>query len=120
MYSCDFTNTRPDSLSDQVYFKRDLPSNQKGKVIINFKNLPAGKYEMNVYQTGYKVNDAYTTYLEIGAPSQLTREQVQTIKQKTSGTAIIQKTIVISAGKTFSETLDLRENDVFLVTINRI
>jgi xylan 1,4-beta-xylosidase len=116
----DFTNTRPDSLSDQVYFKRDLPSNQKGKVIINFRNLSAGKYEMYVYQTGYKVNDAYTTYLEIGAPSQLTREQVQTIKQKTSGAAIIQKTIVISAGKTFSETLDLRENDVFLVTINRL
>ena len=116
----DFTITCPDSLSDQVYFKRDLPSNQRGKVIINYRNLSAGKYEMKVYQTGYMVNDAYSTYLEIGAPSHLTRQQVQTIKQKNSGAAIIQKTIVISTGKTFSETLDVRENDVFLVTLNRL
>jgi xylan 1,4-beta-xylosidase len=50
----DFTITCPDSLSNQVYFKRDLPSSQKGKVIINYKNLLAGKYEMKVYQTGYR------------------------------------------------------------------
>jgi len=75
---------------------------------------------MKVYQTGYKVNDSYSTYLEIGAPSQLTRQQMQTIKQKTSGAAIIQRTIVISTGKTFSETLDVKENDVFFVTLNRL
>jgi hypothetical protein len=45
---------------------------------------------------------------------------VQTIKQKTSGAAIIQRTIVISTGKTFSETLDVKENDVFFVTLNRL
>jgi hypothetical protein len=26
---------------------------------------------MELFQTGYKVNDAYTAYLEMGAPAQL-------------------------------------------------
>jgi xylan 1,4-beta-xylosidase len=116
----DFTNTHPDSLSNQVYYKQNLPSNPKGKVTINYKDLPAGKYELKVYQTGYKVNDPYTTYFEMGSPSQLTQQQVQAIKEKNNGAPIIQKNIVVGAGKTFTESLDLRENDVFLVTINKL
>ncbi len=116
----DFTNTHPDSVSDQAYYKRDLPAKTKGKVTINYKNLPAGKYELNVYQTGYQVNDCYSTYLDLGSPSQLTRQQVQMIRQKNNGVPVIQKTIEIGTGKTFSESLDLRENDVFLVTMHRL
>jgi xylan 1,4-beta-xylosidase len=117
----DFTNTHPgDSVSNQVYYKRDLPGNSKGKVVINYKDLPSGKYLVNIYQTGYKVNDPYTTYFEMGSPSQLTKQQVQAIKQKDNGQPIMHKTITVGANKTFSETLDLRENDVFLVTINKL
>jgi xylan 1,4-beta-xylosidase len=116
----DITNAIPDSLSSRDYYKKDIPSNTKGKVIINFKNLSAGKYELKVYQTGYKINDPYTTYLDMGSPSQLTKQQVQTIKQKNNGAPVMQKTIVVGSNKTFNETLDLRENDVFLVTLNKL
>jgi xylan 1,4-beta-xylosidase len=115
----DFTNTIPDSLKAQAYYKKDLPSNQKGKVTINYKNLSAGKYELKVYETGYKVNDPFTTYIEMGSPSQLTKQQVQIIKQKNNGEPVMHKTITVGASKTFNETLDLRENDVFLVEINK-
>jgi len=43
---------------------------------------------------------------------------MQTLKQKNGGTPVIQKTIVDGANKTFREILDLRENDVVLITIN--
>jgi xylan 1,4-beta-xylosidase len=115
----DFTNMHPDSVSNQVYYKKDLPSRPKGKVILSYQNLPAGKYELKVYKTGYRVNDAYTTYLDLNSPSQLTKQQVQMIKQKNNGAPIIQKTIVVGAGKIFRESLDMRENDVLLVTINK-
>ncbi|MBI1780526.1 MAG: glycoside hydrolase [Sphingobacteriales bacterium] len=116
----DFTTTIPDSINKRDYYKKDIPSNTKGKVTINYKNLPAGKYELKVYQTGYKANDPYTLYKEMGSPSQLTKQQVQTIRQKDNGAPIIQKNVLVNSNKTFSETLDLRENDVFLVTISKL
>jgi xylan 1,4-beta-xylosidase len=115
----NFTNTHPgNSVSNQVYYKRDLPAKEKGKVMLNFKNLAPGKYEMKVYKTGYRVNDPYTTYLDMGSPSQLTKQQVQTIKQKNNGEPVLHKTITISEGHSFNQALDLRENDVFFVTLN--
>jgi xylan 1,4-beta-xylosidase len=116
----DFTNTHPDSISDQVYFKKDLPSKEKGKITVNIKNLPTGKYQLKLYQTGYKVNDAYTTYFEMGSPSQLTIEQVKSIKEKNAGLPVLQKSIIIGVDKKYSETFNLRENDVFLVTLKKI
>jgi xylan 1,4-beta-xylosidase len=69
---------------------------------------------------GSSLQDPYTTYLEKGSPYQLTIQQVQTIKQKNGGAPVIKKTIVVGANKTFRETLDLRENDVVLIMINRL
>ncbi|HEY4325019.1 MAG TPA: glycoside hydrolase [Mucilaginibacter sp.] len=116
----DFTNTHPgDSVSNQVYYKRNLPSKSKGKITISCSNLAAGKYELRVYKTGYRVNDPYTAYFDIGSPGQLTRQQVQAIKQKNNGEPIISKTITIDGSKSFSEQYDLRENDVLFVTLNK-
>jgi len=44
-------------------------------------------YELSVYKTGYRVNDPYSTYLDLGSPNQLAKQQVQTIKQKKRSTA---------------------------------
>jgi xylan 1,4-beta-xylosidase len=117
----DFTNTHPgDSVSNQVYYKRDLPSKPKGKVTLNYKNLPAGKYDLKVYKTGYRVNDPFSTYLDLGSPGQLTKQQVQTLKEKNNGEPLMHKTITIYASKSFSQSFDLKENDVLFVTISKL
>ena len=117
----DFTNTHPgDSVTNQVYYKRDLPPKTKGKVAINCKNLTAGKYQVNVYKTGYRVNDPYSSYLDLGSPNQLTKQQVQAIQQKNNGEPVMRKTITVNANRTFNQTLDLRENDVMLVTLRKL
>jgi xylan 1,4-beta-xylosidase len=117
----DFANTHPgDSVSNQVYYKRDLPSKEKGKIIINCDNLSPGKYEVKVYKTGYRFNDAYTTYLDIGSPAQLTKQQVQTIRQKNNGEPVMSKIILVGQNKMFNQSFDLKENDVILLTINKL
>jgi len=117
----DFTNTHPgDSVSNQVYYKRNLPSKDKGEVSIGLKNLPAGNYELKVYKTGYRVNDPYTTYLDLGSPSQLTKAQLQKIKAINNGEAIIKEKVNVTSKGTFSKRLHLKENDVLLITLSRI
>jgi xylan 1,4-beta-xylosidase len=117
----DFTNTHPgDSVANQVYYKRDLPAKDKGEVSVSIKKLEAGKYELKVYKTGYRVNDPYTAYVDLGSPAQLTKQQVQTIKRKSSGEPVMRKIISVGTSQTFNQSLALRENDVFLVTLDKL
>ena len=114
----DFTNTHPgDSVHNQKYYIQDLPSNQKGKIKINVTHVPAGKYTMELYKCGYRANDAYTGYLDMGRPGQLNRQQVEKLKNQNNGSPIIREQIEIKSNAVFSKEFDIRENDVMLVNL---
>jgi xylan 1,4-beta-xylosidase len=106
-------------LNDQVYYKGELPSKNTGPVTLRLSGIPRGVYLLQVYRTGYRVNDPYTTYLDLGAPSQLTRRQVEAIKALNSGAPSRSQIIRISDGR-FSETFPMRENDVYLVVLKKL
>jgi xylan 1,4-beta-xylosidase len=114
----DFTNTHPgDSVNNQVYYIRDLPSKDKGKLKINIAGVPEGTYVLEVFKVGYHCNDAYSTYLSLGKPSQLTKVQVEQIKKINDGSPITKEVVTIKSGIPFSKELDIRENDVFLLSL---
>ena len=116
----DFTNTLPDSVNNQQYYIRDLPSKSKGKLKIKIKNVPEGMYTVEVYKVGYNSNDAYSTYLSLGRPSQLNKQQVEEIKKQNDGSAVSRELFTIKDGQPFSIELDLRENDVYFVKLIKL
>lgn len=117
----DFTNTHPgDSVNNQVYYVRDLPAGSKGKVKISISGVPAGRYKLEIYKVGYHTNDPYSTYLSMGRPDQLTKQQVEQIKKLNDGSPVSTETVKLKAGVPFSKELDLRENDVFLLNLVKI
>ena len=117
----DFTNTHPgDSVTNQDYYIRDLPSKEKGKVNIQVGNLTPGKYEMNVYKVGYRINDPYTTYLDMGSPSQLSKAQEQMLKSVSNGEPVINKIITVKEQESFIQSYEIRENDVLFITMNKL
>ncbi|HKN81908.1 MAG TPA: hypothetical protein VJW17_00660 [Pyrinomonadaceae bacterium] len=105
--------------SDQVYFKRDLPSNSVSQVRVTISGLPPGRYTVNVYKVGYGINDIYTDYLRMGSPSTLTREQVRTLAERNSGRPISIEPVAVRDAGVFSRDLVLRENDVYFLTLTR-
>jgi xylan 1,4-beta-xylosidase len=109
----------PPGMNDQVFYKRELPSREIGAASLKVANLPAGTYSLAVYRTGYRANDAYTMYLDMGAPDQLTRAQVDALRLGASG-APVQQVVVKHAGGSFTNELPLRENDVVLVMLDRM
>jgi xylan 1,4-beta-xylosidase len=114
----DFTNTFPRSnMINQVFYKRDLPPQPKGKITLNLSHLPKGKYTVETYKVGYRVNDAYATYRDLGAPNQLTKVQVAEIKSKNSGAPLETRTVKIGRDGQFTQQFDLRENDAVLITL---
>ncbi len=114
----DFTNTHPgDSVHNQKYYIQDLPSKSKGKVKVNISNVPEGKYTLEIFKVGYRVNDAYTEYVDMGKPQQLNRQQVDLLKKNNDGSAISTETIEIKANQPFTKELTIRENDVLLLNL---
>ena len=96
-----------------------MPAKSKGKIKINISKIPAGMYKVQIYKVGYRSNDPYTTYLDMGRPSQLTKEQVQKIKKFNNGSPMYSENLSMKTGEPSLIELDLNENDVFLVTMSK-
>jgi len=117
----DFTITNPEnSENNQVYYKRDLPAAPKGLAKIHLTHVPPGQYNATLYQVGYRANDAYAVYKDLGSPAQLTRAQVTQINVASDGKPVEQTTVTIAEEGNFDRDLPLRENDVFLLTLNKL
>ncbi|MDP4271097.1 MAG: glycoside hydrolase [Bacteroidota bacterium] len=117
----DFTNTHPgDSVHNQKYYIQDLPSKPKGKLNISFSKIPQGHYALEVYKIGYRCNDAFSSYLDLGKPSQLNKIQVEQIKKQNDGSPFIREMVNIQSGKPFVKELDIRENDVVFLNLIKL
>jgi len=104
---------------NKVYFRRDHPAKQKGIVNITVKNMVNGKYNFEIFQTGYRHNDSFTAYFDMGLPSQLTRKQVQSLKEISDDQPIKSERIRIKNGK-METSLNLNENDIYLIKLSKI
>lgn len=116
----DYTYTHPgDSVHNQSFYIRDLPAKEKGKVKVQIDGIAAGRYQLEIYQVGYKVNDPYTAYLEMKRPNQLSRAQVDVLHQQSSGIPVTRQTIKVGSAGSWTHEMTIRENDVFLVRLVR-
>lgn len=117
----DFTIDHPgDSVHNQVFYKRDLPTRSLPPVRLKLRGLQPGKYAVSIYKTGYQANDPYTAYFKMGSPSQLTPAQVQLLKQQDGDDPVERYIVNVGVEGDFNRQLDLRQNDVVLVKINRV
>ena len=116
----DYTYTLPDSTNNQQYYIKDLSSKPKGKLKFNIANVPPGNYALEVYKVGYRSNDAYSTYLSMGKPAQLSKQQVELIKKQNDGSPMLKEIITVKNGQPFSKELPLRENDVFFLNLVKL
>ena len=108
----------PPGQDDQSFYKEERPAAPADLVRLRLTSVPRGNYRLDVYQTGYEVNDAYTAYLHLGAPAQLTRAQVAELQAKASGAPIESREMRVQDG-TFEQTFPMRQNDVYFVTLTR-
>lgn len=115
----DFTYLNQSNESNQVFYKKKIPSKQKSKISIHIENIENGAYELIVYKTGYKQNDAYTSYLEMESPKQLSKEQVDHLKNMSKNLPIKREHINVQNG-IYKNTLSLNENDIVLIILNKI
>ncbi|MFT4111720.1 GH39 family glycosyl hydrolase [Silvibacterium sp.] len=106
----------PGKETDQVFYKREQPSRAAAPVSLKVNGLKDGLYRMQVFRVGYEANDAYTAYLHMGSPDQLTRAQVAALQTAASGDPVRTETVEAKEGR-IVEGFPMRENDAVLVTL---
>jgi xylan 1,4-beta-xylosidase len=108
----------PAESSDQVFYAHECPAADLPAIELTVKGLANGSYAMTIYRVGYRQNDAYTAYLRMGSPRQLTRSQVAALQTEASGAPAEARTVKVVDGR-LDWHFDIRENDVVLVTVKR-
>jgi xylan 1,4-beta-xylosidase len=115
----DLTHPTGGKVSNQDYFFQKHPANAKGDVTVKLKNLPPGNYRLAVQRIGYCDHDAYSGYLELGAPSNLSREMVADLKKLSEGKSASESTVTVTSSGEFVTSLPVHENDVYFLSLAR-
>lgn len=114
----DFTITHPgDPTPNQEYFRRDLPAKAKGRVRVELGALAPGRHVLEATRVGYRENDVWSAYRDLGEPAQLTRREVESLRAQSDGRPFLREVVAVGADGRWARELELRENDVYLVTL---
>ena len=105
------------TISNQDSFRKLQPSGTAATVNLNLTHIPPGEYHAQYFQVGFEKNDAYTAYLKMGAPSQLTVKQVEDLRSITAGKPEVQRTFIVDGSGNLLTTIPLRTNEVWFVNI---
>ena len=102
-------------VSNQDFFFKTVPATNKGEASVVLHHLPAGEYDVKVYMIGFQQNDPYTLWLNAGAPSDLTREDVEEIKKNSAMEPVFQSGIKVDGMVTL--TMPLQANSVYFISL---
>jgi xylan 1,4-beta-xylosidase len=109
--------TPPDQpVSNRSYFTKVRPAAELAPLAIAFSGLSPGRYDARIHRTGFERNDAYTAYLKLGSPVQLTPSQLEQLQGLTRDEPEL-RTLEIDASGAAVLTLPWREYDVVLVDL---
>ena len=108
-------------LSNRSFYTKPVPAHSAAAVKLKVTHLSTGaSYRLEVYRTGYHANDAYTAYLEMGSPPQLTAEQIAKLDRLTRDDPEIYRTIQGSTNGTAEIVIPMNSNDIVLVKLVRV
>ncbi|WP_201981601.1 GH39 family glycosyl hydrolase [Hymenobacter rubidus] len=115
----NFTAPPQGPQNNQVYFVKKHPAPAAPPVTLALRNLPPGRYATEAHRVGYGQNDAYTAYLNMGRPSELSRQQVADLQRLTMDPPLASPSL--QAGPYGLKLhFQLHENDVLLVKLRKL
>jgi xylan 1,4-beta-xylosidase len=113
--------TPDQKVSNRSFYTKVLPSHPAATVQLRVTHLaPNAAYRIEVYRTGFHANDAYTAYLEMGSPKELTAAQVAHLNELTRDLPETDKAMRSGSDGTIEFSIPMNSNDIVLVKLLRI
>ena len=104
-------------LSNHSFYRRIQPTRSADPARIAFRHLRPGRYQLEVRRTGFRANDAYSAYINMGAPAVLAPAQRAQLRALTLD--LPERSIAVRVGASGTTHVDvpLRQNDIVLLTL---
>ncbi|HEY1686572.1 MAG TPA: hypothetical protein VGG19_17545 [Tepidisphaeraceae bacterium] len=109
---------------NQEFFKKYLPANPVGTAHLQLSNVPPGDYTCTVTRVGYRNNDVYDAFLDLhsphvkGHPELLPPDALAYLQKASSGEPYLTQPVHIGDDKVFHLNLELKQNDVYFVSLS--
>jgi len=104
--------------SNGTFFSHLVPNTPAAPVTLSFNGVKPGHYRLTVFRTGYRANDAYSTYIDMGAPKDLTAAQKQQLQDLTRDLPESDRSLTVSTAGTAMVTIPMHSNDLVLVRLS--
>ena len=106
------------AVSNRPFFGKVVPSHPAADVAMKVKNLaPNTAYRLHIYRTGFHSNDAYTAYLEMHSPKNLTPAQLAHLTELTRDQPEADRSVRSGRDGAVDISIPMSSNDIVLVTL---
>lgn len=110
---------QPDQkVSNRPYYQRLHPTFDVEPLKLKVAGLKPGSYRLRARRTGYRVNDAYSAYIDMGLPRTLTADQATKLQGLTRDLPEIEKVITVRGEAVVD--LPMRANDIVLIELEPV
>lgn len=106
------------TVSNRPFYTKLVPSTFAAPAHIRFEHLKAGTYRLQAFRTGYRHNDAYSAYIDMGLPKTLDQAQLRKLEQLTRDLPVIDRTVTVGNQDRYELDLPMQSNDVVLVKLS--
>jgi xylan 1,4-beta-xylosidase len=107
-------------VSNRPFYTKLVPAGPAAPGQVQVTHLaPKATYRLEVYRTGYRANDAYSAYLEMGSPRDLTPTQVEQLNNLTRDLPETDRAVRSSPDGTIDITVPMSSNDIVLVKLTQ-
>jgi xylan 1,4-beta-xylosidase len=107
-------------VSNRPFYSRIVPATPARSLHVSVRNLNSGSYRLEVHRTGFRANDAYSAYIDMGAPRELTAAQLDQLNSLTRDLPEINRVVKIRKKGSYAFSLPMRSNDVVLFTLEKV
>ena len=116
----DWQHPDQKEMGNGVFFGKPVPNGPAPEIKLTLNHLKPGAYQLELRRSGYKANDAYTAYLEMGSPKQLDAVQLAKLQSLTQDKPEVKRTIQVGKDGLFNFTVPMRSNDITLLTLEPV
>ena len=108
-------------VSNHPFYTALVPNAPSSPVQLHVRHLhPRATYFLKVYRTGFRSNDAYSAYIEMGSPKVLTSEQIGRLNQLTLDRSEVDRKLKANRQGEVEWTVPLSTNDIVLLTLRHV
>jgi xylan 1,4-beta-xylosidase len=112
---------QPDQkVTNRSFYTKVVPARVTAPVLLQVTHLvPNTAYRLEVHRAGFHANDAYSAYIEMGSPKELSAAQIARLHELTRDLPESDKVIQSGPAGTVELAVPMNCNDVVLVELKR-